>query len=543
MAHHDSATSALVKIKEEPFWEERGVSLAHLGSSCPDMMEIEAMVNEANGGPSLMANPMRAYRARAPAVESIDAFAAPDEIVNSDEEQSRAARRAAYLKVTNAGTKRARRKLNPPDEWKRAVPRDNVEHLSSNDMMRAPIEFITAGDGLNTVYKDGVLTVASAERVPAARKRGGSNPPLETQPLYVSQPPVLRKEVARRLGDVERARATGVGTVAVYAANQPVRQNVSMVAEELLQDLPVEDVKKGIVVPTMRELSSMTVDMNDMMLRGRTDEQGMMLSQLYMQNPVSSLADQNFVFRELRRTSLHGCPISHVGAMDYYYAMMTANMRSVDESVMRTPFPNERPCIEENACMGRHIPHSTPVTLVEYITMEDMAHFRATGAWKGKRRHCVLCRRMLATKAAYSIIAECAAYSNSMVSNVKISREAPFENERRALMLVDFYNFIGTDEYSPFDVMMSHVNRHIGIVAPVALFVASRFKQVNRDGVYWYIQDYTRPKRDLREWVTLVCGGSLSGTPMPRAPATTVRPRRTNKFFIPRPLFAPSKEN
>jgi len=527
MADPSGAARALVKIKQEPGTEPGGRAhvFTQLSRTRLDPTHIERMVNTENTVRGLIPPSLRAMH--------VD-----DEIVNSDEERTRTVRATEYAKTTHATTKRARRRMNPPEEWKEklsAERRDNVRLAPEDELRVAPIEFISTTDDMETSVENGLVVVEHAPR------RGRRNAPLETQPWISSQPPILRKAVADRL-EAQKTRRTQNAPQLLFPSNSPVQSFTEQTPEGLTLDMSEAERKKGIVLPDLFGLAQTT--MNGMLTSGCTNAQGELLAQVFLQTPVCNHADLNFVNRQLMANGLVNCPLSRVGPMDDYYSLMTAVPRSVEEGLMRQPWPFERPCIEGTMCMGRQIPNSTPITLVEYLTVEDMMHYRERGVWSGPQRHCVFCRRALATKAAYSIIAECAAYSDSMVADIKISRESPYENERRALMLVDFYNFVGEGEYSPFDVILSNVSRYMGIVAPVTMFVTNRFHQVSRNGILWFEQDYIRPKRNLRDWVTLVCEESSSGMPTP-PPTSSVprRPSRSGYFPLPRPPLATSKRD
>lgn len=524
MAEHSGAARALVKIKQEPCDDPHAqhAVFARFARARSSAVDIERMVNADTAVRGLIPPALRARM-------EVD----EDEVLNSDEERSRAARASEYAKASQAATKRARRRLNPPDEWKDKVTgerRGNVL-LAPMDAARAPVEFIATGDDMETSVEDGLVVVENGRRAV----------PLVAQPLLTTKPPVLRRAVHERLA-TQTARAARGAPPIVHPTDGAVACFTESSPEGLLLDLSDTDRRKGIVLPDLFQQAHGT-HLDDMLMNGCTNAQGELLAQMFLQTPVCSHADLSFVNRQLMATGLVNCPLSRVGPLDDYYSLMTMVPRSVEEGLMRQPWAFERPCIEGPMCMGWQIPNSTPVTLVEYLTMDDLAHYREKGTWRGPQRHCVFCRRALATKAAYSIIAECAAYSDSMVADVKIPRESPYENERRALMLVDFCHFVGVDGYSPFDVILSNVSRYMGIIAPVAMFVTNRFRQVKRDGILWFEQDYIRPKRNLRDWVTLVCEESSSGTQTPRPTTSAHRPRRAGYFPLPRPPLATSKRD
>lgn len=546
--------SALVKIKEEPLDDAptAWAGIAQLSAEGPHVAEMERLATAGHRGPGLISASTRARiraetaaggkrKARAAAVaDASEDYGVPmDEVHNSDEEQSRRARRAEFAKASHAAAKRARRKPDPPDEWKDLLDGERADNvrLDDADCLRkhSTVAFIEPVNGIVEVGDDRIVSVLEMDE---AQARSRSGLPLVFQDRVAPAPPVLRGEVRRRLEELEDD-PDARGLVPVYAANAPIRHMTAATAESLAPARmpPEKDSKKKpttIVVPAQFDLSELSMD--EIMLHARTDEQGQVLAQAFMWSAATcNYADLNFITRALKERGIYNCPLSRIGPLDDYYAMMTPNYRAVDESLMREPMRMERACIEDEMCVGRQIPNSTPITLVEYIGAEDMQYFFREHKWRGERKHCVLCRRALATKAGFSMLAECAAFSDSMATSVKVSREGGYESTRMPLMLVNFYHLVGENEYSPYDVLISNVNRFIGVAAPVAIFIASRFTQFKKDGALYFKQDYPCPKRNLGDWGTLV-SLELSRATQPRARQTSSRrPRRATDYSIPRP--------
>lgn len=554
---------ALVKIKEEPVDQSSTWSrIAQFSEDGPRVADIERLATVGRRAPGILTPSTRA-RIRAETTANAGSsgssgnkrkskqaeadvpedYGVPDdEIHNSDEDQSRRARRAEYAKATQAAAKRARRKLDPPDEWKDmldAERQDNMQ-LDDTDCLRkhATVAFIEPMTGVVEVDENRIVSVSEMD---AAQARTRSGLPLVFQDRVTPAPPVLRSEIRKRLEELKEDPNAEGRIVPVYAVNAPMRHTTRADAETLAMARipPEKDSKKKpttIVVPPQFDLSELSMD--EIMLHTRTDQQGQVLAQTFMWSAATcNYADLNFITQELKQRGVYNCPLSRIGPMDDYYAMMTPNYRKVDEDLMREPLRMERPCIEDEMCVGRQIPNSQPITLVEYIDVADMQYFSREHKWRGERKHCVLCRRALATKAGFSMLAECAAFSDTMASSVRVSREGAYESARLPLMLVNFYHFVGENEYSPYDVLISNVNRFIGMAAPVAIFIASRFTQYKKDGVLYFKQDYPCPKRNLGEWGTLV-SSELSQATRPRPQSSTPRrPRRPTDYSIPRPLL------
>ncbi len=545
---------ALVKIKEEPVDQSSTwTRIAQFGSDGPRLADIERLATVGRRAPGVLTASTRARiraesagckrKARAIESDAAEDYGLPDdEVHNSDEEQSRRTRRAEYMKATQASAKRARRKLDPPDEWKDVLDAERPDNmqLDSTDYVRkhATVAFIEPVTGVVEVDENRIVSVTEVD---AAQARARSGIPLVFQDRVTPGPPVLRNEVRKRLEELKEDPNAEGKIVPIYAVNAPLRHTTPANAETLAMARipPEKDSKKKpttIVVPAQFDLSELSMD--EIMLRTRTDQQGQVLAQTFMWSAATcNYADLNFITHELKQKGIYNCPLSRIGPMDDYYAMMMPNYRKVDEELMREPMRMERPCVEDEMCVGRQIPNSQPITLVEYIDAADMQYYYREQKWKGERKQCVLCRRALATKAGFSMLAECAAYSYAMASSVRVSREGAYESTRLPLMLCDFYNFVGENEYSPYDVLISNVNRFIGMAAPVAIFIASRFTQYKKDGMLYFKQDYPCPKRNLGEWGTLV-SSELSRATRPRAtPATFRRPRRQTDYSIPRPLM------
>lgn len=553
MAESSAVVGALLKIKQEPVdaphfgW----TGLTEFAACAPDLADVEKMVNNGQQPPGLIssasrariraANPAPRRRGRGSAQAALppeDYDTPADEVQNSDEEAARRARRAEYVKASQATAKRARRKADPPDEWKGQLDRERTDNIMLDDTaclrMQSQVEFISPVHNPVHVDDDMMVTVEDeADGGASALKRTRSGVPLSKQPGIVYGPPVLRAEVRKRLDAIASTSATDANAlVPIYAVNAALRHATTQEEEQREREAAGEEVMT-VVVPAGFDLSDMSVDR--VMQTARTDDQGQVFAQMHMQTTVCNYEDTTYVTRKLKITGIYNCPLSRVGMLDDYYAHMVPNRRVVDESLMREPFPFERPCIEAGACMGNQIPNSQRITLVEYLNVEDVAYFRQKQEWKSEQRHCVFCRRVLATKAAFAMIAECAAYSDSMVASVQVSRENPCESDRRPLMLVDFCNFVGDNEYSPYDVVISNVNRYIGVVAPVVIFVASRFTQFKQNGIYWYRQDYPKVNRNLRDWGTLVSEELSRGTQSRVQTAPARRPRRIMDYFLPPP--------
>lgn len=465
-----------------------------------------------------------------------------DVCMNSDEERSRKASEAKYNKDLERQSKRARRKTNPPDEWKETLDQmrqDNVT-LSRDDLVRKcePGSIATIDKTELVMDEKGLLQVQATitPRITGKKNKThiGYPPevPLAAQQKYVPLEPVISEGVRETLAQISASKPNEKPILVVDDKRGAV--NVPMTSYHLATNLTPANIANGVTVPNSFEINPRSSDMTDLMLCSRTDDQGRLFSEQFLQEVMCSPEDRNFIYNKLRKTSLFNCPLSRVGAIDDYLSYMTTHTRLVNEQMSRECYPNERPCIEGLRCVGRRIPHSEPITLVEYFSMEDMEDLRKTGNWTKPRRHCILCKWDQATKTAFNVLAECAAYSDKMV-RMRMVGETDFEPQRRALMLVDYCDVVGEKEYSPYDVMVSNLNRYIGLVAPVVIFVTKRFKQEKIDGIRHYIHDYERSNRNLGEWVTLV---SRESSLMKSASQTREKLSQTTqngKFFLPPP--------
>lgn len=549
MAHQGGAMQALLKIKQEPVDTPRTwPRMEQLALERPSLMEFEKLGSTTHRSGGLLTDATRTRmrtattagkrKSRAQEPDVPEDYGVPaDELQNSDEESSRRVRRAEFAKTMQSVTKRARRKPDPPDEWKDALDRERPDNVRLNeaDCLRthASVGFIGPVQGEVELSPEGVVSITDDAARAQALKRLRAGVPLSRQERVISAPPILRDEVRERLDEVteeigERA------LVPVYAVNRPLRYGAEARADTWLMGMPEKQRKKQIVVPARLDLAEFELD--EVMRHAQTDEQGQVLAQVLMWNAAScNYADTNFIARKLKEEGIYNCPLSRVGAMDDYFAVMTANYRRVDENLLRQPLDNERRCLEEEACKGRQIPNSVQITLVEYIDDEMLRSYLSTRQWPQARRHCVLCRRSLATKAFFAMLAECAAYSDSMAARVKVSREGAYESARRPLMLCNFYNFAG--EYSPYDMLVSNVNRFVGIAAPIVIFFANRYTQYrDENGLLRYRQDYPAPNRNLREWATHVSRELSLGTRRRHRGADRSRPRRRpTDYFLPRP--------
>ena len=472
-------------------------------------------------------------------------FIESDECVNSDEERSRKASEYRYEKELDRQAKRARRRPNPPDEWKDTLDRmrpDNVM-LCENDLRR---ETSASTHGLiSTIDDDGLMIdtngIVHLQDGTIPRVTGKKNKkhigydahvPLVAQQYYVPMQPVLSDRVIDTLERIDNETQRSKPVPMFDDAGGSI--NVPMTAFTLATNLTPENIEKGITVPTSHHVSTSASGLDALMLYSRTDDQGRLFSERFLHEVVCPPEDLNFIFNKLRKDTLYNCPLSQIGPIDDYVAFITSHKRKVNERMSRECIAIERECVEGRQCIGRRIPNSTPITLVEYFTMASFEEMRKAGHWTTPPRHCILCKWNQATKTAFNILAECAAYSDKMVQ-MRSSGASKCDAKRRALVLVDFCDLVGEGEYSPYDVIVSNLNRFIGLVAPVVIFVLKRFKQQKVDGIFHYIHDYEQSNRNLEDWVTLVSRESLltkSAYPMR---ATSSLPTQTNKFFLPPP--------
>lgn len=473
-----------------------------------------------------------------------DAYMGVDdgESVNSDEERSRKAGEAKYTKELERQAKRARRRTNPPEDWKETLDkmRPNNVLLEPDDRCRKKDACSIATIDRTDVFMDGngLLQMGGviAPRITGKKnkKHIGYPPdvPLVAQQHFVPLEPVMSEGVRSVLAQID-ANTPDEKPVLVFDDERGA-VNVPMTSYDLATNLTKASIKSGVTVPNSYDISLRSTEMDELMLCSRTDDQGRLFSEKFLQEVMCRPEDQNFIYNKLRKETLYNCPLSRVGGIDDYLSYMTTHTRKVNEKMSRSCFPHERPCVEDLRCIGRRIPNSEPFTLVEYFNMDDIMHLRNTGSWAKSRRHCILCKWDQATRTAFNVLAECAAYSDKMV-RMRAMSESNYDTQRRALMLVDYCDVVGDNEYSPYDVMVSNLNRYIGLVAPVVIFVTKRFKQEKVDGIYYYIHDYERSNRNLGEWVTLV---SRESSLMKSASQTseTSRSSTTNsKFFLPPP--------
>jgi hypothetical protein len=465
-----------------------------------------------------------------------------DACVNSDEERSRKASEIKYTKELERQSKRARRRTNPPDEWKKtldAMRPDNVL-LDEIDLRRIceagsvatldkPEDAMDAKDGNHAKS-----TIAPRITGKKNKTHIGYPPivPLVAQQLYVPLEPVISDEVRDVLAQIDVQKPNEKPVLVFDDARGPV--NVPMTSYNLATNLTKASIANGVTVPTSYDITLRPSEMDELMLCSRTDDQGRLFSEKFLQEVMCRPEDRNFIYNKLRKTTLYNCPLSRVGTIDDYLAYMTTHTRKVNEQMSRACYPHERPCIEDLRCVGRCIPLSEPVTLVEYFSMSDIEDLRKNGVWTKPRRHCILCKWDQATKTAFNVLAECAAYSDKMV-RMRMLGESNYDPQRRALMLVDYCDVVGEKEYSPYDVMVSNLNRYIGLIAPVVIFVTKRFKQEKIDGILHYIHDYERSNRNLGEWVTLVSRESSSMKSASQTRAKQPPPTINTKFFLPPP--------
>jgi len=169
--------------------------------------------------------------------------------------------------------------------------------------------------------------------------------------------------------------------------------------------------------------------------------------------------------------------------------------RQMEDSFLRTPFPgsSERECGNGENCQGRKIPNCKPVTLVEFILTKDqvgvlMTNF-ATGETKSGTRKldsedaelCVMCKRYTLMHDWVNLRAECGHLPGDW-------------------LVQTYYNVSDlAGQYILEQMFMSSSKEYQGVILPVVLHIAPWYKQVFKDGAWYFEQrGYVLPEKILK---------------------------------------------
>jgi hypothetical protein len=151
--------------------------------------------------------------------------------------------------------------------------------------------------------------------------------------------------------------------------------------------------------------------------------------------------------------------------------------------------------------------------LVEYQPPEVREQFQCTRKWPEKQGMCIMCRRKYAGAVYYNILSRCTAYDFSSVEqSASVRNMTEGDRPNKPLMISQFANLVGQGEYSPWNVLISGLSQYIPLFKPIVLHHRYMYKQVKKNGIWYFEQNYYKPQRSLRLGGDQACEGISSST-------------------------------
>lgn len=147
--------------------------------------------------------------------------------------------------------------------------------------------------------------------------------------------------------------------------------------------------------------------------------------------------------------------------------------RSYEESYLREPLGNERPCVNGCECEGLKISTTTPdkrFILVELLMPNEKEEYEKTGKFPQERRYCILCKR-------------------NQVAFAWVNIRADAMGMRDDSILQDYRNLVNVPgEYQLKDCILSSPHTWEGLTDPIVLHVRTSFEYEERNGIKYYKQ-------------------------------------------------------
>jgi hypothetical protein len=210
----------------------------------------------------------------------------------------------------------------------------------------------------------------------------------------------------------------------------------------------------------------------------------------------------SFIINLLMHERQCNVPIEMLPEVDTYLADIRDISRSEEESFLRQPIPgrHERECVEGENCEGFHVTHAyVRFALVEYQPPEIREEFQRTRKWPEKQGMCIMCRRKYANFVFFNILSRCTSYDHSSIEQAASTRNMTEASAAsKPLMISSFANFVGQGEYSPWDIQISGISQYVPLFKPVVLHLRYKYRQEKRNGIWYFVQNYYKPQRNLR---------------------------------------------
>jgi len=210
----------------------------------------------------------------------------------------------------------------------------------------------------------------------------------------------------------------------------------------------------------------------------------------------------SFVINLLMHERQCNVPIDMLPEVDAFLADIKDISRAEEERFLRQPIPEkfERECVEGKNCEGYYVNHAyVRFALVEYQPPEIREEFQYSKKWPEKQGMCIMCRRKYANFVFYNILSRCTSYDYSSVEQAASTRNMSEGNQpTKPLMISSFANFVGQGEYSPWNIQISGITQYVPLFKPIVLHHRYMYRQEKRDGIWYFIQNYPKPQRNLR---------------------------------------------
>jgi hypothetical protein len=201
--------------------------------------------------------------------------------------------------------------------------------------------------------------------------------------------------------------------------------------------------------------------------------------------------------------------------------------RAEEERFLRQirPGSGERECIKGMACEGYFIFGAAhKFALVEYQWPESREHFARTGSWSEPQGMCIMCMRRAACFVYFNIASRCIPHDYSSVEQAMELREQTKNPKPHNIIAVaSFANRVGVNEYGIHDIIFGGPTQCVPLFKPIVNHTRFKYRQIFKDGLWFYEQTYAKPSRNLWDGVDPVCASGSSSTASGRQAAA---PRR-----------------
>jgi|TARA_B110000908_G_scaffold105488_1_gene124213 hypothetical protein len=204
------------------------------------------------------------------------------------------------------------------------------------------------------------------------------------------------------------------------------------------------------------------------------------LNALELQQQAECLQPIDFPFIQ---GLLQAAPVDAQGPLDIpgrdaHRKVIEVVSRKYQDSFLREPINDERPCALGGACEGMHVTEAvlsqSGFIIREFLLPSQLAEYEETGEWPREPSLCLLCKRSEIAKAFFNIRSDGAACKSGI----------SLQNHR---VIVDC-----SGEYRLQNCIVSCPERYEGLLDPVVLYNRNDYSPRRIGGVKTFLQKFAK---------------------------------------------------